>query len=276
MVFPIRTLKHNKQLAPGEYSFPFSMQLPAWLPASFSMGADAESKLQIRYFLKAQFVPFDENINVALGISPYRCDRLIFIHRPATRIQKLNLEYFITSKVGGFMGLNKSYSSTDFLFEKNEFYPGEEIKVKIACNNSACDKAVRSFKFKIHREFRATTGQGSLIGESYLHSVKEKGCKAREMTEHVFKIKVPEVDPEMDSLIKSHKDEEESIRSLTPSISGGIFTIKYTLRVFVKHDSWNEFGEGKFFNLPIKIIQPPIRRVSKIHINAPYGWSPSI
>ena len=49
-------------------------------------------------------------------------------------------------------------------------------------------------------------------------------------------------------------DEEESLKFLTPSISGGIFTIKYTLRVFVKHDSWNEFGEGKFFNLPIKII----------------------
>jgi hypothetical protein len=196
----------------------------------------------------------DNSLNVAPGISPYRSDRLIFIYRPAAKIQKLNLEYFITSKVGGFMGMNKSYSSTDFLFEKNEFYPGEEIKVKIACNNSACDKAVRSFKFKIHREFRATTGQNAITGEGYLHSVKEKGCKAREMTEHIFKIKLPESDPEVDSLIKTYPDEEESLGLLTPSISGGIFTIKYTLRVFVKHDSWNEFGEGKFFNLPIKII----------------------
>lgn len=96
------------------------------------------------------------------------------------------------------------------------------------------------------------------------------------MTEHTFKIKVPEVDPEIDSLINAHKDEEDNIKSLTPSISGGIFSIKYTLRVFVKHDSWNEFGEGKFFNLPIKILQPPVRRTSKDRINAPYGWSPSI
>ena len=57
------------------------------------------------------------------------------------------------------MGINRSLSSTDFFFEKNEYYPGEEIKVKIICNNSSCDKAVRSFKFKIHREFMATTGR---------------------------------------------------------------------------------------------------------------------
>jgi hypothetical protein len=42
------------------------------------------------------------------------------------------------------------------------------------------------------------------------------------------------------------------------SYSGKLFNIEFSLNVFVKHDSWNEFGEGNCVSLPIKIHQTPI------------------
>lgn len=50
--------------------------------------------------------------------------------------------------------MGKSESTTEIIFEKNEFYPGEKAKVRIICNNSNCSKKVKSFKFKIHREYK--------------------------------------------------------------------------------------------------------------------------
>ena len=42
------------------------------------------------------------------------------------------------------------------------------------------------------------------------------------------------------------------------SVSGKLFTIAYELKAFVKHDAWNEFGEGNCVSCPVKISQPPM------------------
>lgn len=47
------------------------------------------------------------------------------------------------------------------------------------------------------------------------------------------------------------------LKAFTGSMAGDLFSISYTLRVFIKHDSYNAFGEGNCITLPIKIIQPP-------------------
>jgi hypothetical protein len=60
-------------------------------------------------------------------------------------------------------------------------------------------------------------------------------------------------------------------------MSGGLFTVTYTLRVFVKHDSWNEFGEGNCIILPLKIMQHPVEVMSTdILKSAPSGWNPKV
>jgi hypothetical protein len=46
------------------------------------------------------------------------------------------------------------------------------------------------------------------------------------------------------------------IRCLSDSYKGIAFTITYSLRCFVKHDSWNEFGEGQGVEMPVRIVQP--------------------
>jgi len=43
---------------------------------------------------------------------------------------------------------------------------------------------------------------------------------------------------------------------LSCSVGGKLFTIEYFLLAFVKHDAWNEWGEGNAVRIPIKIMQP--------------------
>jgi len=46
------------------------------------------------------------------------------------------------------------------------------------------------------------------------------------------------------------------------------------LRCYVKHDAWNEFGEGNCVNLPVRISMPPQQLVSNIQVQTPEGWAP--
>ena len=56
MQFTIATFTDGP-LKKGDYSFPFGIQVPDWLPASLAMNCSDNSKLCIRYFIRTQFTP---------------------------------------------------------------------------------------------------------------------------------------------------------------------------------------------------------------------------
>ena len=47
------------------------------------------------------------------------------------------------------------------------------------------------------------------------------------------------------------------LRSFSASFFGQIVKVWYILKVFVKHDAWNEWGEGHVIEFPIKIFPKP-------------------
>ena len=48
-------------------------------------------------------------------------------------------------------------------------------------------------------------------------------------------------------------DSPAMLESFTTSVKGNLFEVEYTLRAYVKHEAWNDFGEGNCVMLPIKI-----------------------
>ena len=44
----------------------------------------------------------------------------------------------------------------------------------------------------------------------------------------------------------------------TPSVTSRMIRVDYSLKCFVKYDSWEARGEGKVVTLPIKIFQEPV------------------
>ena len=47
------------------------------------------------------------------------------------------------------------------------------------------------------------------------------------------------------------------IHQFTNTYSGMLFDVEYELRCVIKHDCWNEWGEGYKISLPIKILAAP-------------------
>ena len=47
------------------------------------------------------------------------------------------------------------------------------------------------------------------------------------------------------------------VKSLPCTYEGKLIKVSYTLKVFVKHEGWNQFGEGSCVMIPVKLVQPP-------------------
>ena len=197
LVFPIQHMDGMAQ--PGQYTFPFALTIPDWLPASMVLAGQIEKgRLSITYSIQAQFTPANPDDWSAPGSnrSSYCGSRVIFVYRPTLQIPTKDLSFSLVSEVGGFMGISATKCVSEIIFEKNEYYLGEQAKVKIICDNSACDKDVKSFKFKLHRYYRGDTSETwvSTSASMYLSRRKETGCKAFEKVERDFLIDIPVFD----------------------------------------------------------------------------------
>lgn len=108
--------------------------------------------------------------------------------------------------------------------------------------------------------------------QGYVSVVKLPGCPAKTKIERDFEVDLPE---------NNCSDFAPGQIKARPgaSYSGKLFNIEYSLNVFVKHDSWNEFGEGNCVSLPIKVHQTPnvgpYLRVASDKTVMPEKWEPT-
>lgn len=117
------------------------------------------------------------------------------------------MKFTLKNKVGGFIGFGTSQCISDIIFERNEYYIGETAKVKIICDNSKCDKAVKGFKFKLHRKHTGTDGKGHKTSHStYVAALKAAGCPAKTKVEREYTIQIPTHDKFEKHVAHTHPD----------------------------------------------------------------------
>ena len=91
--------------------------------------------------------------DVRRGISSFKGTKMIYVYRPQLQTPPVNLKADIRSEVGGFLGMGTSICNSQIIFEKSQYYLGEHARVRIICDNTACEKDVRTFKFKLMRRY---------------------------------------------------------------------------------------------------------------------------
>ena len=108
---------------------------------------------------------------------------------------KRDLKYELKNKIGGFLGMGSTDAVSEIFFEKNEYYLGETAKVRIVCDNSKCDKPIKSFKFKLHRHYKGhDDSHWTTSGSKYLVTKKEGKCEAGGKVDQTFEIEIPRLD----------------------------------------------------------------------------------
>lgn len=106
--FPVHTAG---ALLPGMYSFPFTIQLPDWLPASFSIGVD-KTRMSVEYSLVAQFIPTSPDYwaDDRMTVSSFASQIPLFVMRPMLQnaITLADTVNNLKANVGGCCGLCKT------------------------------------------------------------------------------------------------------------------------------------------------------------------------
>ena len=75
--------------------------------------------------------------------------------------------------------------------------------------------------------------------------LKKKRIGAGEKGECTISLQIPLKDIMEEGVsAKINSDLIPSLESFTCSVDGKLITVEYALHVLVKHDAWNEFGEG--------------------------------
>ena len=78
---------------------------------------------------------------------------------------------------GGFLGIGATTSFSTIKFEQNEYFAGDQAKVKFICDNSKCKKPVKHFKLKLH--LKVVVRDNDKFEESfqeYTQSLRFPGC----------------------------------------------------------------------------------------------------
>jgi len=161
----------------------------------------------------------------------------------------------LTVAIGGVAGFGSSEAKATVTLEKSRFGPGEKIRVAIYMDNSACKKAVKSFKIKLARKI--TVGiNGSptpFEKEEYLNEIKYEGCGEKTKQNRTFDFELATDDKGVASIDNLHPDMRHMVKMLTDSAKNTQFQIEYRLDVFIKHQSKTEFGMGNKLEFPIQI-----------------------
>ena len=156
--FKVKDTNYDVQPA-GQYWYPFEMIVPDWLPTSTMLYTDKDSAFfQVRYELRAYFEPVHTkdwavNLSSATRVSLFRGQRSLFISQPVKEFPPLKLTAQLEDVIGGVWGMGSTKCTTQIIFSQNEFYTGNKATVRIICDNSQCDKPVKSFKFKLLKRY---------------------------------------------------------------------------------------------------------------------------
>lgn len=91
--------------------------------------------------------------------------------------------------------MGTTHCVSEITFDRNEYYIGEKAHVSIVCDNSHCEKAVRGFKFKLHRRHVGKDNANWATGHTdYVSVLKAPGCPAKTKVERDYTIDIPTVD----------------------------------------------------------------------------------
>ena len=150
----------GQDLQPGQYSYPFQIYTPNWLPET-ALIKTRKDRLTVEYTVRAQLTPRDHRNFVDHpnfpskydNVSMFRGSRRIHMYMAPKEIPPQNYKLTIRSKVGLKL-FGSTESTCEVKFNKNQYYPGDEVDIWLDCDNTKCDKKVRSYKFKLFRELR--------------------------------------------------------------------------------------------------------------------------
>lgn len=163
--------------APGQYTFPFSFNLPEGLPASLVYTGPDKLYAMIKYSIKAILEP-----TFGLSIVKMKHKQSLVIRQPANTVQGRTQTDTRPVYACCCFG-NKGNVTITTQFEKDAYEPNETCRAMADLNNSQCTADCKSLDMVLRRTLRLTDEKGQIFTDHKILETKPtQGLGAGEST----------------------------------------------------------------------------------------------
>lgn len=231
----------------------------------------------LKYELRAQFMPMNTKDTKTINneiFSNYSGVREVVIRSPGPDVQPLLYQpKVVTVKKplkSGFFGNDSKECSTTVELEKTHFTMGEQFNIKVFSDNTLCDKPLEQLQVCLRYKVNCTANH-YILGEKTreIGPTKEgKGtgqvCPAKEKFQQSVSFTIPKAIDKcyvpwrysMPWDQGSATDHQRAQLSLPcPSYYGPNVKVDWAIVIYIKHNSWNETGDGMPIEIPVTISQ---------------------
>lgn len=229
----------NVLLQPGFYSFPFSFQLPTWVPSSFLFTEGEIVRCKIQYTLRARVE--DNSLNRSALLPPiFGKRRFIVANYNCQQFFNMTLE---TSQIIKNLGImNEGSANVRATFDKNFYNQGEAAVIKLFIDNSLCKKAIKSITVVLMRQVEYE--KKPTVIKKFRHFMNEEvlsGVAANSQEERTVQMVINEGKFKEKKIVREHRKvplEAEDVilqNYMTPSVNTNLIKCFYYLEIITDH-----------------------------------------
>lgn len=257
----------------GQYSFPFSLELPKDLPGSFFQSVERVFG-QIHYYLKASLLPSNQK-----KIPKLVFKRDLTIREPI----KADMEPFSDFKtltVSGFCGVGGGTILVKAYFGKKAYYPGETIKIFYEIDNSNNSISVKNVILTLRQQLILRTRHHYkknqyIIKTCVLPGVKKKmALVGPNMTRVSLTLPSPQHIKNAIIFEKGSEAKKKELGVLNPSCTGTLVESTYHLELKCVLSTLNRWVTVPKIAIPVQIYQSD--PINDYKVTPPVGWAPKL
>jgi len=244
----------------GQFSFPFQVQVPNWLPPSFLWkyrDMDEKYKASIKYKIKAYIQDRTGRDKPIYG------KRVLLINPPMPppgQSAELHAEKNVTS----CCCIDQGPVSVNCMFEKNVYFPNESVRAIVNVDSSKCTGTCEHISLKLMREVRIRAG-GTQKGKDFkMAGMREPGFEAKSTVQKMMNLDLNSFSAQFGSQLnaqrkkgKMYAEEEIYLASkVQASVNSRLISCNYFIVVKPNYGSCDCCRNPPSVKLPLSLINP--------------------
>eukprot|EP00824_Muranothrix_gubernata_P023442 TRINITY_DN627_c0_g2_i1.p1 TRINITY_DN627_c0_g2~~TRINITY_DN627_c0_g2_i1.p1 ORF type:complete len:442 (-),score=33.34 TRINITY_DN627_c0_g2_i1:36-1220(-) len=245
---------------PGQYQFPFSFNLPDWVPGTFFF-EDPIHRAKVRYSLKV-------TLHSGMAETAKYKTKLIVRQKP----KNINTNQRVSNQANLCVCcVGKGSSRLEGWFERDAYIPGESANAMIAADNSQGELDISSFSIKLFQKINFRTGHGPVKALERIVAMQDyPGVPAGQKTTESLSLQLRDMNP---GNVKYEFNEFQG--TLQPTVYGSLVECSYSLLIHPYFSGTCTCCSGRpLLHVPLFLFAPCLPNYGKL--KPPPNWAPKI
>ncbi|CDW86234.1 UNKNOWN [Stylonychia lemnae] len=261
----------------GDYVFPFQFQLSENIPSSFfykNSHIKKKPKAQVKYCIKASLETRSDH-------NEMQYKQVLIVREKPDQAVMEKIAKISEQKVTTWCCVNQGTSKIEVQFDKNTFFPYEQVKCKVELNNGKCNIPMTAVRFSVEQELSINCHNHIFRDLIVIKEKQENGAPARhdkneerelEVDLSQIKYQVPAHRNKGGKHVQFSLEDAFQMSQAQPDCHGSIIKNDYYLAVRTVFDGCTCCAELPKVRIPLNIL--PVINPQLANFAPPNDYNP--